>query len=193
MINKTTEAPTLSFTSQKEFKKWLHKNHNSSDGLWVKFAKKNSNIPTLSPEEALETALCYGWIDGQKKSFDAQYFLNKYTPRRNASLWSKRNCEIAERLIASGRMQQRGLNEIKRAKEDGRWEKAYDSPRNMEMPSDFLDRIKQSQKAFSFFNTLNKANTFAIAFRLQTARKPETREKRMAKILEMMENGEKFH
>lgn len=192
-LNEKTEAKVITFENRKGFEKWLQKNYTLTCGVWIQFARKGSEIPSISPEEALEVALCYGWIDGQRKAFDTQYFLNKYTPRRKASLWSKRNCAIAERLIKEGQMQPSGLNEINKARSDGRWEKAYDSPRNIEIPSDFLKKLKQSKKATAFFNTLNKTNKYAIAFRLQTAGKPETREKRMTKILEMMERGEKFY
>lgn len=193
MVKKQIEAPTLFFPSQKEFKKWLHKNHGTPEGIWLKFAKKASGISSITPEEALEVALCYGWIDGQRKPVDENYYTNRYTPRRKTSLWSKRNCEIAERLITSKQMQPSGMKEIKAARDDGRWENAYNSSKNMEIPPDFLERIKQSKKAYTFFKSLNKANTFAIVFRLQTAKKPETREKRMLKILEMMMKGEKFY
>ena len=187
------EATILSFSSPKDFEKWIKKNYLLTEGIWIKFAKKNSAIASISPQEALEFALCYGWIDGQRKTFDDKYFLNKYTPRRKGSLWSKRNCVIANLLIKDKRMKPSGMKEIEAAKTDGRWERAYDSAKNMTIPPDFLDRVKKSKKGFKFFKSLNKTNMFAIGFRLQTAKKPETREKRMKAILEMMDQGKSFH
>lgn len=192
-MNNQSESPTLCFASPNEFQQWLHQHSTSVKSIWLKFAKKASGIPSITPAEALEIALCYGWIDGQRKTFDEQYYINKYTPRRKGSLWSKRNCKIAMQLIKSKRMTSHGLREINAAKEDGRWQNAYDSSRNIQIPPDFLERLKKSKKAYTFFTTLNKTNTFAIAFRLQTARKPETREKRLQKIIEMMKAGQKFH
>ncbi len=187
------QAPTLSFSNQKEFEEWLQAHHTSPEGLWVKFAKKASGIASVSPEETLEVALCYGWIDGQRKPFDEQYYLNKYTPRRMGSLWSKRNCAIAERLINEQKMQPSGMKEITAAQADGRWERAYDSSKTMELPADFIAAVQQIPEAYAFFQTLNKTNLFAIQFRLQTAKKPETRALRMAKIVAQLKEGIKFH
>jgi len=192
-MNNQSESPTLCFASPNEFQQWLHQHSTSVKSIWLKFAKKSSGIPSITPAEALEIALCYGWIDGQRKTFDEQFYINKYTPRRKGSLWSKRNCKIAIQLIKEKRMTSHGLREINAAKEDGRWQNAYDSSKNIQLPPDFLERLKKSKKAYTFFTTLNKTNTFAIAFRLQTARKPETREKRLQKIIEMMKAGQKFH
>jgi len=191
-MEKKTEAPILAFATKEEFRKWLHEHYESPIGIWLKFAKKNSNIPSIRPEESLEVALCYGWIDGQRKSMDEDFFMNKYTPRRKASLWSKKNCDIAERLIREKKMQPSGLKEINLAKADGRWDRAYEGQKNIEVPPDFVERVKKSPSAYKFFKTLNRSNLFAIAFRLQTAKKPEIRENRLMKILEMMEKGEKL-
>lgn len=193
LMNKQSESPTLFFATPNDFQHWLHQHNTSVKSIWLKFAKKSSGIPSITPAEALEIALCYGWIDGQRKTFDEQFYINKYTPRRKGSLWSKRNCKIAIQLIKEKRMTSHGLREINAAKEDGRWQNAYDSSKNIQLPPDFLERLKKSKKAYTFFTTLNKTNTFAIAFRLQTARKPETREKRLQKIIEMMKAGQKFH
>ena len=190
MVN---ELPTLAFTSADEWRSWLEEHHATSEGIWLKFAKKASGIPSITPQEALEVALCYGWIDGQRKSFDDSYFINKYTTRTKRSMWSKRNRDIAEGLIEAELMQPAGLREIERAKQDGRWRRAYDSPANMSLPEDFLTELKKDSDAFAFFETLNKSNTFEIARRLQTASKPETRQRRMEKILAMMKAGEKFY
>lgn len=192
-MNNQSESPMLFFATPNDFQHWLHQHNTSVKSIWLKFAKKSSGIPSITPAEALEIALCYGWIDGQRKTFDEQFYINKYTPRRKGSLWSKRNCKIAMQLIKSKRMTTHGLREINAAKEDGRWQNAYDSSKNIQLPPDFLERLKKSKKAYTFFSTLNKTNIYAIAFRLQTARKPETREKRMQKILEMMKAGQKFH
>ncbi len=193
LMNKQSESPTLFFATPNDFQHWLHQYNTSVKSIGLKFAKKSSGIPSITPAEALEIALCYGWIDGQRKTFDEQFYINKYTPRRKGSLWSKRNCKIAIQLIKEKRMTSHGLREINAAKEDGRWQNAYDSSKNIQLPPDFLERLKKSKKAYTFFTTLNKTNTFAIAFRLQTARKPETREKRLQKIIEMMKAGQKFH
>lgn len=193
LMNKQSESPTLFFATPNDFQHWLHQYNTAVKSIWLKFAKKSSGIPSITPAEALEIALCYGWIDGQRKTFDEQFYINKYTPRRKGSLWSKRNCKIAIQLIKEKRMTSHGLREINAAKEDGRWQNAYDSSKNIQLPPDFLERLKKSKKAYTFFTTLNKTNTFAIAFRLQTARKPETREKRLQKIIEMMKAGQKFH
>lgn len=186
------ELLTLPFSSSEEWRLWLNENHATSAGVWLKFAKKASGIVSITPQEALEVSLCYGWIDGQRKKFDDTYFLNKYTHRGNRSMWSKRNCELAEGLIQAGKMQSAGLAEIERAKQDGRWERAYDSPANMTVPEDFLTELRKDQEAFAFYQTLNSSNTFAIAWRLQTAKKPETRQRSMVRILAMLKNGEKL-
>lgn len=158
----------------------------------MKIYKKSTNINSVSYDEALDIALCFGWIDGQKKKYDEQSWLQKFTPRRKRSLWSKRNCEKVEKLIQANKMQPSGLKEIEAAQADGRWEKAYDSPKNMEIPNDFLEKVKKDKETFAFFQTLNKSNPYAIAWRLQTAKKPETRQRRMAKILEMLQKEEKI-
>lgn len=187
------ELPTLPFATAEEWRLWLEENHASSEGIWLKFAKKASGITSITPQEALEVSLCYGWIDGQRNKFDDNYFINKYTARSKRSMWSKRNRDLAERLIQENKMQPAGFREIERAKQDGRWQNAYDSPANMEMPQDFLTKLKKDEEAYAFFQTLNSTNTYEIARRLQTARKPETRLRRMEKTLSMMKNGEKFY
>lgn len=183
-----------SFSSPKEWNDWLSGNFDSNhDGIWLRIYKKNSGVKTITYEEALDEALCFGWIDSLKKTFDESSWIQKFTPRRAKSIWSKRNREKVEILIKEKRMQPNGLKEVEAAKKDGRWEKAYDSQSNMEMPKDFLIQLKKNKKAHDFFKSLNKANHFAIAWRLQTAKKPETREKRLNQLLEMMENKQKLH
>lgn len=187
------DKPVKSFKSTKAFEKWLSVNQAKSSGIWLQIFKKDSGIKTVTYSEALDVALCYGWIDGQKNKYDENSWLQKFTPRRTKSMWSKRNSEHVTRLIKDKRMQPAGLKEITSAKADGRWEQAYDSPSNMKVPEDFLMALAKNKKAEAFFKTLNKANTFAIAWRLQIAKKPETRDKRMKVLLGMMANGEKLH
>lgn len=186
-------APIKSFSSAQKWHEWLLKNHASPQGIWLRIYKKDSNKKTITYAEALDEALCFGWIDGLKKTYDDKSWIQKFTPRRARSMWSKRNQEHVARLIKENRMQPEGLKEVEAAKKDGRWDAAYDSPKNMEVPADFLKELKKSKKAYEFFKTLNKTNTFAIAWRLQTAKKPEMREKRMKVLLEMMKEGKKIH
>lgn len=181
------------FADGPAFEAWLKQNHAASPGLWLNFAKKNSGIQSLYYPEALELALCYGWIDGQVKSLDEQSYLHKFTPRKPRSTWSKINRTKVEKLIAEGRMQPPGLAEIERAKADGRWERAYDNPANARIPDDLSAELERNKKAAEFYETLNSANRYAIIWRLQTAKKPETRKARMDKILAMLERGQKFH
>lgn len=188
-----TEYPVITCRSQKEWHKWLDKNHSKLNGMWLRFFKKSSDTKSVNYKEAVDEALCYGWIDGQAKSFDENSWIQKYTPRRAKSIWSKRNIENISRLEKEGRMKPAGLKAVEDAKQDGRWEQGYDSPVNMKIPDDFLKALSKNKKALAFFNTLNKTNIFAICWRLQTAKKPETREKRMKAIIEMLKKGEKFH
>lgn len=183
----------LHFKTSVDFRHWLEKNHVSSDGLWLRISKKNAGEKSLTYAEALDEALCYGWIDGQKKPFDEQSWLQKFTPRRSRSGWSKLNTRHVERLTKAGAMTPAGLEAVRAAKADGRWEAAYASPRNAGPPEDFLKELSKNKKAKTFFETLNKANVYSIVYRLQTAKNPETREKRMKVILAMMEQGKAFH
>jgi len=182
------------FRTAAAFGKWLTVHHGKAEaGIWVRFFKKASGEKSLTYLEALDEALCHGWIDGQVKPLDDKSWIQRFTPRRPRSNWSKRNTQFAERLIAEGRMKPAGLAQIDAAKADGRWGAAYDSPRNALPPEDFLSALEKSKKAKAFFATLNKANVYAIVYRLQTAKKPETRERRLKAILEMLKRGEKFH
>lgn len=187
------DMPVISFQSAKDWSAWLSKNAQTSKGVWLKIFKKDSKEKTVTYAEALEESLCYGWIDGQKKSFDELAWLQKFCPRRPKSIWSKVNVAHIERLTKEGRMKPQGLKEVAAAKEDGRWEKAYDAQSTMSIPDDFMKALSKNKKAAEFYKSLNKANLFAIAFRLQTAKKPETRQKRMELILEMLSKGQKFH
>lgn len=185
--------PILPFTSARKWSAWLAKNHAKSNGLWLRFFKKDSGIRTVSYAEALDEALCYGWIDGQLKKHDAQSWLHRFTPRRPRSMWSKRNTEHVARLMEEGRMKPAGHAPIEQAKADGRWQGAYDSHRTMTMPEDFLRVLSRRQKAKVFFDTLNQANRYSIAWRLQTAKTPALRERRMAALLDMLDRGESIH
>jgi uncharacterized protein YdeI (YjbR/CyaY-like superfamily) len=189
----TPELPILPFASQSKWADWLAKQHDKSTGVWIKLAKKDSGIPTVTYAEALDTALCYGWIDGQKNSFDEKYFLQKFTPRRPKSVWSKINTEKVEHLIASGQMKPAGLKAIEAAKTDGRWEQTYASQKNISVPEDFQSALDKNKKAKAFFETLNSANRYSFLFRIEITQKVETRAKRIQQFVEMLEKNEKFH
>lgn len=190
---KPTDLPILPFDNKKKWRDWLVKQHDKSVGVWLKLSKKNSGIPSVTYEEALDVALCYGWIDGQKGSFDNKYWLQKFTPRGPKSIWSKINTEKAERLIASGEMKPAGLKAIELAKRDGRWDAAYASQKNISVPDEFQAALDKSKKAKAFFATLNSVNRYAILFRIQTAKKAETRTKRIQQFIEMLEKNEKVY
>ena len=183
----------LRFKSSVDFRGWLEKNHAGSDGFWLRFFKKNSGEKSLTHAEALDQALCHGWIDGQLKPFDEWSWLQKFTPRRSKSGWSKLNTQHVERLTQAGAMTPTGLKAVEAAKADGRWKAAYVSPKNAVAPEDFLKELAKNKKAKTFFESLNRANVYSIVYRLQTAKKPETRERRMKVILAMMEQGKSFH
>jgi uncharacterized protein YdeI (YjbR/CyaY-like superfamily) len=184
---------TLAFKSARAFRSWLVGHHDRRDGILLRIYKKDSGVATVSYAEALDQALCFGWIDGQKLPCDAQSWLQKFTPRRPGSGWSKRNTEHAERLIDSGEMTPAGLAEVKAAQADGRWKAAYDAFGSSEAPADFLAELKRNKKAHAFFQTLSRTNLYSIVYRLQTAKKAETREKRKQAIIAMLARGEKFH
>jgi uncharacterized protein YdeI (YjbR/CyaY-like superfamily) len=188
-----TDLPVLFFEKPKDWATWLDENHASSPGVWLRLAKKNADRKSQSYAEALEVALCYGWIDGQKKTGDAATWLQKFTPRGARSIWSKINREKAEALVASGRMQAAGREEMEKAQRDGRWAAAYDGQKSSTVPSDLQVKLDRNPKAKAFFATLNSVNRYAILFRLQTAKKAETRERRLRQFVEMLEKGEKLH
>jgi uncharacterized protein YdeI (YjbR/CyaY-like superfamily) len=188
-----SDLQIASFNSTVEFENWLELNKINTKGLWVRFFKKNSGITTISYDEALDVALCYGWIDGQVKKYDKNSYLQKFTPRRHKSMWSKRNVDHITRLEKEGRMKPLGIIEVEKAKKNGRWERAYDSPGKMAVPVDFIELLSKNKNAFKFFESLNKTNKYSIGWRLQTAKNPETREKRIIEIINMMDKGEKFH
>jgi uncharacterized protein YdeI (YjbR/CyaY-like superfamily) len=183
----------LGFRSHSEFRKWLAANHRKSSGIWLRIFKKDSGQPTVTYAEALDEALCFGWIDGQKQRHDDLSWRQRFTPRRTKSGWSKINTQHAERLIQAGRMKAAGHAAIDAARKDGRWSTAYDSSSKATVPEDFLAVLRKNKKAKVFFDSLSKANLYAIAYRLQTAKKPETRQRRMETILAMLARGEAFH
>lgn len=183
----------ISFDTPSKWRDWLAQNHDKSKGIWIRFFKKASGVKAVDYPQALDEALCYGWIDGQLNTYDDQSFVRKFTPRRPKSVWSKRNIEHVERLTKAGKMVASGIRQVEAAKADGRWAQAYDAPSNMQVPPDFLKELAKNKKAAEFFATLNKTNTYAISWRLQTAKKPETRQKRMAALLDMMAKGQKLH
>ncbi len=187
------DYPIVGFKTQKEWNKWLAKNHAALNGVWLRFFKKDSGTKSVTYAQALDEALCYGWIDGQAKKLDELSWIQKFTPRRSRSIWSKKNVEHVARLEKEGRMQSAGFKAVSDAKQDGRWEKAYDSPATMLVPEDFLKVLSKNKKALDFYNSLSKTNRYAIIWRLQTAKKTVTRERRMKLILEMLKKGEKFH
>ncbi len=191
-MTKVDEDEVISFSSQKAFESWLAKNHATVSGIWLRIYKKASGEKTVTYAEALDVALCYGWIDGLKRSYDEASFIQRFTPRRSRSVWSKVNVGHVERLTNEGRMKPPGLAAVETAKGDGRWSKAYDSPKNVKIPDDFLLELKKNRKAYAFFETLNRVNQYAIAYRLGSAKKPETRERRMQLFLEMMAKGQKI-
>lgn len=192
-MSSTSDVPIVSFESPEAWEQWLAENHESSSGIWMRISKKSSAIRTITYDEALDAALCYGWIDGRKRALDDESWLQKFTPRGQRGVWSRVNTQHAERLIAAGRMKPAGLAQVGAAKRDGRWERAYAPPSAAEIPEDFLVELNKRPKARAFFATLNKRNTFPIYYRLDSAKKPETRERRMNEILAMLDRGEKFY
>ena len=186
------ELPTLPFESKNEFAEWLAKNHDKSAGAWLKLAKKDAEILSVTYKEAVNVALCYGWIDGQAKSFDDKYWLVKFTPRRPKSIWSQINTKRVEQLIASGEMKPSGLKAVEAAKQDGRWDAAYASQKNISVPADFQSALSKNKKAKTFFESLTGSKRYAFLVRIETAKKAETRIKRILQFVEMLEKGETF-
>jgi uncharacterized protein YdeI (YjbR/CyaY-like superfamily) len=187
------ELPVLEFAKPEEWRRWLERNHASVRGVWIKLAKKKSGLPSIDHKQALEGALCYGWIDGQGRSHDESYFMVKFTPRGSRSIWSKINRAKALALIERGEMKPAGQREVQRAQQDGRWEAAYDSPRMVTVPDDLAAALAASPRAKAFFAQLSAANRYAILWRLQTAKKAETRARRLALFVGMLERGETLH
>jgi uncharacterized protein YdeI (YjbR/CyaY-like superfamily) len=192
-MKKVDNLPIISFATQQDWEAWLAEYHADTRGIWLKIAKKETRIPSVSYAEALESALCYGWIDGQKASFDEQYWLQKFTPRGPKSMWSKINCDKVTALLASDRMQPAGIRQMEQAKADGRWDAAYESQSKMTIPDDFQRELDNNPKAMEFFATLNSVNRYAILYRIQTAKKPETRSARISKFITMLSEHQKIY
>lgn len=191
--NSPDNLPILPFEQQQDWADWLDQHHAASSGVWLQLAKKASGLPSVLYAEALEVALCYGWIDGQKKSYDDTWWLQKFTRRGPKSIWSKINREKAQQLIASGHMKPAGLKAVEAARQDGRWEAAYDSPAGATVPSDFQAELDKNAAAKAFFATLNSQNRYAILHRIQTAKKAETRTRRIQQFIEMLAKQEKLY
>jgi uncharacterized protein YdeI (YjbR/CyaY-like superfamily) len=187
------DSSPILFKSAKVFETWLKKHHANSDGLWLKIAKRGANEPSVTYPEAVEISLCWGWIDGQRKGLDEQHWLQRFTPRRARSVWSKINIDKVAALIEAGRMQAPGHAQIEAAKADGRWAKAYDGARTSAVPKDLLAALAAEPKAKAFFATINASNRYAVLWRIQTAVKPETRARRIAQLVEMLARGETVH
>jgi uncharacterized protein YdeI (YjbR/CyaY-like superfamily) len=181
----------ISFAAQEAWEAWLEEHHATSDGLWLKIAKKGSGIYTVSYAEALDTALCYGWIDGQKGSFDDEFWLQRFTPRTARSKWSKVNRGKPIKLIEESRMKPAGLREVERARADGRWDAAYDAQSTATVPDDLRRELEKNDAAREFFSTLNSANRYAILYQIQDAKRPETRARRIEKYVAMLNEQQK--
>lgn len=187
------ENPVRLFRTQKDWAAWLEKNHRQHPGLWLRIAKKESGMSSVSYAEALEVALCYGWIDGQKRPENQKTWLQRFVPRSARSIWSKINREKAHALIKGGRMKPAGVEAIKKAKANGRWDSAYDSQSRAAVPEDLQSALSSSPKAKSFFAELDSANRYAVLFRIQNAKKAETRARKIREFVEMLERGETIH
>ena len=187
------DLPIIPFASRDAWEAWLEEHHETANGLWLKIAKKGSGIETVSYAEALEAALCYGWIDGQKASFDDHYWLQRFTPRRPRSKWSKINRQKATELIEKGEMKPAGLREVERAKADGRWDAAYDAQSTATVPDDLCQELEKNHRAREFFATLDSRNRYAILYQIQDAKRPETRARRIEKYVAMLAQRQKIY
>jgi uncharacterized protein YdeI (YjbR/CyaY-like superfamily) len=185
--------PIIAFDTALDFEKFLQKSHDQLPGIWVKIAKKNTGVTTMTYDEGVLVGLCYGWIDSQAKRFDETYSLIKFTPRGAKSIWSQKNVSLVEQLIRQKKMRAPGLKKVEEAKADNRWERAYAGSKDAEIPADFIKEIKKDPQTYEFFLTLNRTNLNAIYFRLQTAVKKETRDKRLQTILKTLKERKKFY
>ena len=183
----------MSFASARELERWLAAEHARSPGIWLKIPKKDSGVESVSYPDAIESALCFGWIDGQRAAAQEGFYLQRFTPRAARSRWSKINRQRAEALIASGRMDAAGLREVERARADGRWEAAYDSPRTARVPEDLQAALDANPRAAAFFASLDGSNRYAVLYRLQEAKRPETRARRLDTFVAMLADGRKLH
>lgn len=187
-----TDLPIKLFRNEAAWEKWLAA-HGDEPGVWLKIAKKETGATSVSYSQALDVALCHGWIDGLKRSCDAQYFLQRFTPRKARSLWSKLNVARVEKLVAAGRMQPAGLREVDAAKADGRWDAAYQAASAMDVPPELAAALAKNAKARKAFDALDRTNRYAFCWRVQTAKKPETKVARVEKFITMLERGETIH
>jgi uncharacterized protein YdeI (YjbR/CyaY-like superfamily) len=187
------DLPIIAFASSNAWETWLEKHHATANGLWLKIAKKGSGIDTVSYAEALDVALCYGWIDGQKASFDDHHWLQRFTPRRPRSKWSKVNLVKATELIKRGEMKPAGLREVERATQDGRWDAAYDAQSTATVPDDLRREFDKNEVARKFFSTLDSRNRYAILYQIQDAKKPETRARRIERYVAMLNEHKKIY
>ncbi|QDQ91764.1 hypothetical protein FND50_13625 [Rhodococcus sp. WB9] len=181
------------FSGQAEFREWLGAHHDSSPGIWLKMAKNGSAYTSINYDQALEVALCYGWIDSQVRRVDDDFFVQRFTPRSSRSPWSKRNREFAEKLAEAGLLEPAGVAEVERARADGRWDRAYAGQKAAEIPRDFLDALAQNPEAEAFYATLDSRNRYAVYYRLQDATRPETRARRIEKFVQQLSERRKFH
>lgn len=182
--------PIQLFENAIAWETWLETNYAQSTGLWLKISKKGSGVASVTYDEALDTALCFGWIDGQRKSHDTGHFLQRFTPRRKKSIWSKRNVDKVGELIAAGRMRDAGQLEIDAAKADGRWEKAYSSASVIQVPADFQAALDRNKKAKTFFEGLGKTKRYPFLWRIETAKRDDTRRKRIEQFVELLAKGQ---
>lgn len=185
--------PDMQFATPAKFEAWLKKSYDSVEGIWLVLAKKGAGEKTVAYAEAVEVALCWGWIDGQTRTLDEHYYRVKFTPRGARSKWSQINVGRVEALTATGRMQPPGLAEVERAKADGRWAAAYAPPSTAEVPEDFAIALAKNKRASATFETVSKSNRFAIIYRVNDAKRPETRARRIKKFVEMLERGERLY
>jgi uncharacterized protein YdeI (YjbR/CyaY-like superfamily) len=187
------EQPVLFFATPADLEAWLDENGEESDGIWLKFAKKGSGIQSVTYAEALDIVLCHGWIDGQAKGIDDEHYLQRFTPRRQRSKWSKRNRAKAEQLTAEGRMRPAGLREVELAREDGRWDAAYDSPSTATIPEDFRRALEAKPEALAFFDSLGSTKRYSFLYRVNDAKRPETRAKRIADYVDLLAQRKTLH
>lgn len=187
------DLPVLAFASRQAWEAWLDEHHESSDGIWLKFAKKASGIETVSHAQALEEALRHGWIDGQAAKFDDDHWLQRFTPRRPASRWSRINRDKATQLIERGAMTPAGMRQVELAKEDGRWDSAYESQSTAAVPDDLQRELDRHPRARELFTALDSRNRYAILYRVQEAKRPETRARRISRYVAMLDGGETIY
>lgn len=181
------------FKSASQWEKWLAKNHSESKGIWIRFFKKASDVSSVSTSDALDLALCYGWITGQAKPYDEKSWLGRFVPRRPKSIWSKINTKRVEKLKRQGRMKPAGLKQVREAKRDGRWDRAYSPPSTAKLPGDFTRELKKNKDAKAFFKALNRANVYSVVFRLENVKNKESRREKIKQMIKMFEKGERFH